>query len=91
MNNEPSYRKKFIPGDHGPHHNPWIIDIDAAQKQAAKCKGNWVFFAMLFLAAFFPMYLCDFNFECGWRRAPIETTATENSPYKCFVKIDEQR
>lgn len=64
MKEIPAYRKKYIPGEPGPHLNPWIIDVDALKK-TSHVKGNITFFVMLLLAALIPMYLCDFDFSCG--------------------------
>lgn len=64
MNNEPSFRKKFIPGDPGPHHNPWIIDIKKAERDAAKSGGAFWFLLMLFAAFFVPLAACKFDLKC---------------------------
>lgn len=64
MNNTPAYRKPFNPGDHGPHHNPWIIDIEQAKQDVAGYAGTLWFLAVLIAAFLVPLWAIDFDLSC---------------------------
>lgn len=61
-----SFRQKYIPGDPGPHHNPYIIPIS---DKPVSWMGNIVFFIMIGVGVLCTHLLLkndpDFKNECG--------------------------